>query len=171
VHEADARPEVIVRRSHKGAPKNGKVPPVPLFPKARDALARLRALATEEGDELSVDQLVFPTTNGTQRQCGNDGGWGTRKVSGRPRTGMKERAGITRRVRFHDLRHTCASHLVIGHVDGHGAHTPRGALVSAARLRRDDRALRAPRSRPPSRPHRDGRYAASRAEFRDADCR
>jgi RNA:NAD 2'-phosphotransferase (TPT1/KptA family) len=28
--------------------------------------------------------------------------------------GHKTLAGITRRVRFHDLRHTCASHLVMG---------------------------------------------------------
>ena len=31
-----------------------------------------------------------------------------------PANGYRMRAGITRRVRFHDLRHTCASHLVMG---------------------------------------------------------
>jgi hypothetical protein len=34
---------------------------------------------------------------------------------GRPGiNGYRMRAGITRHVRFHDLRHTCASHLVMG---------------------------------------------------------
>ncbi len=114
VREADARPEVIVRASWKGAPKNGKAQPVPLLPKAREALARLRALATVEGEGPAVDALVFPTVTGCQRQCGDDGGWGTRTVRGRHRDGLMLRAGITRRVRFHDLRHTCASHLLMG---------------------------------------------------------
>ncbi len=114
VHERDARPEVIVRASWKGAPKNGRAQPVPLLPKAREALTRFRELATVDGEVPADDALVFPSPRGHQRQCGDDAGWGTRKVRGLHRDGLKLLAGITRPVRFHDLRHTCASHLVMG---------------------------------------------------------
>ena len=35
-------------------------------------------------------------------------------MRGKHRVGHRELIGLTRRVRFHDLRHTCASHLVMG---------------------------------------------------------
>lgn len=57
--------------------------------------------------------------------AGYDGGWrdkrartgevgkgGLRALVVMP--GLKSRVGISRDVRFHDLRHTCASHLVMG---------------------------------------------------------
>ncbi len=114
VREADSRPDVVVRRSHDNATKNGKVQAVPLLPEARAAFARLRALATDDGKGPEPEDLVLPTTRGYQRQPSSDAGWSSRKVRGIPRVGLKEAAGITRRVRFHDLRHTFASHLVMG---------------------------------------------------------
>jgi integrase len=105
------RPQITVRRSHRNAPKNGKVQTVPLLEPARIALVRTRELLTErEGDDL-----VFPSKRGFQRQPNDDAGWCTRKrKKGVLEPGLQELAGITRRVRFHDLRHTCASHLVMG---------------------------------------------------------
>jgi hypothetical protein len=65
--------------------------------------------------EREGDDLVFPSKRGFQRQPNDDAGWCTRKrKKGVLEPGLQELAGITRRVRFHDLRHTCASHLVMG---------------------------------------------------------
>lgn len=107
-------PAVTVRASHHGAPKNGKVQRVPLLPAAREAFDALRALA---GD-VEPDDLVFPSSTGAQRGRGDDGRWAPEhgpkgaKVARWP--GYRALAGINRGVRFHDLRHTCASHLVMG---------------------------------------------------------
>ncbi len=105
------RPQITVRRSHRNAPKNGKVQTVPLLEPARAALIRTREILSER----EPDDLVFPTKRGFQRQPNDDAGWCTRKrKKGVLEPGLQELAGITRRVRFHDLRHTCASHLVMG---------------------------------------------------------
>ncbi len=114
VHEGAVRPEVIVRWSHQHAPKNGKVQPVPLLPKARAAFERLRLLATVGGVGPAVDDLVFPTRRGKPRQHSDDAGWSSRKVRGRARVGHREVLGVNREVHFHGLRHTCASHLLTG---------------------------------------------------------
>ena len=113
VKTAGDRVEVTVRRSHKNAPKNGKVQVIPLLPKACRALSRLEAIAREE-KKFGDDKLVFPAPRGGQRHRNDDAGWSSRKVRGKARVGHREVAGITRRVRFHDLRHTCASHLLMG---------------------------------------------------------
>lgn len=47
---------------------------------------------------------VWPAADGACHRDGYDAGWAR----------VLRLAGITRRVRFHDLRHTCASHLVQG---------------------------------------------------------
>lgn len=96
---------------------------VPLLDPARDALAAWRGRVRRIG-------LVFPADAGGHHHSGYDGGWSDvlgRRAEARKRTGSsaapgereirpgaKTRAGITRPVRFHDLRHTCASHLVSG---------------------------------------------------------
>ncbi len=109
--ELDASPPcVVVRASHESAPKNNRVQRVPLLPKAREAFARLRELA---GDP-SPDDLVFPAPEGGQRHRNDDAGWSSRKRRGVFTVGWRELAGIARRVRFHDLRHTFATGLVTG---------------------------------------------------------
>lgn len=108
-------PEVTVRGSHGGATKTGKVRRVPLLPAARDALRLV--LASHE------NALVFPSETGGRRTKDDDARWAPQvrrwtKTDGThvnyTVAGYRERAGITRRVRFHDLRHTCASHLLMG---------------------------------------------------------
>ncbi len=114
VLDGDVRPSVVVRWSHTNAPKNGKVQPVPLLPKAREAFARLRALAVMDGDGPDGEALVFPSPRGHQRPVSDDAGWSSRKVHGRPRVGHREALHLNPRVTFHGLRHTCASHLIMG---------------------------------------------------------
>ncbi len=107
------RPHLVVRRSHKQAPKNGLVRNVPLLPRAREVLEAWKPVVP-----TSRAGWVFPREGGLQRRKDDDAGWFDRpyKRDGKRRTspGHKTRAGITRKVRFHDLRHTCASHLVMG---------------------------------------------------------
>ncbi len=121
VHEGHPeRPRLVVRRGHRGAPKSGRAREVVLIGPAVVALARLRALAGEE-----PTGLVFPNADGKMYGDSYDAAWsdkrerqgdelpdGTKAVRTLP--GAKTKAGITREVRFHDLRHTCASHLVMG---------------------------------------------------------
>lgn len=94
------RGNLTVRRSYKAAPKNGKHRRVPLLPPALAALRILRELAADAG----ADALVFPAASGAMRRPDDSAGWHE----------ARELAGIKRRVRFHDLRHTCASHLRMG---------------------------------------------------------
>lgn len=86
---------VMVRRSVRGlAPKGGKPREVFLLPPAITALA---------GEQRSP--WVFPALRGGRRD------------HGKPPRGWQlwlRAAGITRRVRWHDLRHTCATSLLAG---------------------------------------------------------
>ena len=93
------RPMLVVGRSREAATKSGVVREVPLLEPARVALERWREVAPGVGDAL-----VWPASDGACHRDGYDAGW--------PR--VLRLAGITRRVRWHDLRHTCASHLVQG---------------------------------------------------------
>ena len=106
-------PHVMVRRSRSGPTKTGKHRAVPLLPAAADALRRLRELDAT----AAADALVFAWEGG-MRARSTHGGWRSRwKVEGgrrRWQVGHRELAGIERPVRFHDLRHTCASHLRMG---------------------------------------------------------
>ncbi len=97
--------EITVRGSHQGPTKNRRVRRVPLLPGAVEALARL------PGPRRGV---VFPKGSGGQRRPDDDARWAPVMRANGPANGYRMRAGITRRVRFHDLRHTCASHLVMG---------------------------------------------------------
>lgn len=107
------RPEVVVRRSNAGPTKSGKVRRVPLLPQAVEALRRVLVAGA---------RWVFPGEHG-QRREDDDARWApdhrlVTRVDGTARradiNGYRKRAGIERRVRFHDLRHTCASHLLMG---------------------------------------------------------
>jgi integrase len=87
---------IVVRRSAGGlAPKSGKPREVFLLPAAK---AALEALWRRPG-------LVFPGARGARREDGKQ-----------PRQwkGWLLAAGIKRRVRWHDLRHTCATSLLAG---------------------------------------------------------
>jgi integrase len=110
VHLDDAAPKVVVRYSHRGPTKSGKVRHVPLLAPAKLALETWKQLAPQ-----SDEGLVFTTKTGCRRYKSDDAGWRDRRLGkGQTEPGIKSLAGITRRVRFHDLRHTCASHLVMG---------------------------------------------------------
>lgn len=108
------RPEVHVQRSHKGPPKSGKTRRVPLLPDALEALRGQLAHARREGDGTAPDDLVWPSHFGFQRTPNDDFGWSTRKRRRGAPNGYREALGIARRVKFHELRHTTASHLVMG---------------------------------------------------------
>ena len=93
---------IIVRYGAPGRPtKNGKIRRVPLLPQARavlDALPR-------------AHPMVLPTPRGYHRPKG-------RIVDHKLWTAWCTAAGIKRRVRWHDLRHTCATLLLTGAMGG-----------------------------------------------------
>lgn len=99
VHLDGDRPRVVVRHSREQATKSGRIREVPLLAPARAALERWRELAPGVGAAL-----VWPALDGACHRDGYDAGWAR----------VLEIAKISRRVRWHDLRHTCASHLVQG---------------------------------------------------------
>lgn len=88
---------IIVRRSVGGLPpKSGKPREVPLLQPARIALG-----AVARGR----NPFVFHGLRGARRQDGKPPlGWNK----------WVEAAGITRKIRWHDLRHTCATSLIAG---------------------------------------------------------
>jgi len=108
----DGVPELTVRRSHGSSTKTGKIRRVPLLPAAVRVLE-----AVPKAERVG---LVFPRDGGKRRLPGGDARWSPQARYVRtdgvasPVCGYRERAGIVRRVRFHDLRHTCASHLLQG---------------------------------------------------------
>ncbi len=108
----DARPWLTVRRGVSGATKSGAVRRCPLLPRAHQALREWQGLAG------STSGLVFPSPSGGEYGPGYVAGWDDKieRRNGVERLirGKRHQAGIDRDVRFHDLRHTCASHLVMG---------------------------------------------------------
>jgi len=100
-----ADPHVVVRfGSRKRAPKGRKIRRVPLFGIALDA-AREWVAQLKEWCPKNPDALAFPGPQG-----------GRHKVSRLPEEWQAwlRSAGVDRRVRWHDLRHTCGSSLVSG---------------------------------------------------------
>ncbi|MFW5921296.1 MAG: tyrosine-type recombinase/integrase [Polyangiales bacterium] len=60
-------------------------------------------------------EWVFPAPDGERYGPSYNFNWPEKKQSGRPRRpSALERAGVDRRIRFHDLRGTCATHLALG---------------------------------------------------------
>lgn len=95
--------EITVRFGSDGAPtKSGKIRRVPIFGLALDALTIMWAGANHQ--RPPANQHVFPALRGDRRQKGEPDAWKSWVAA----------AGITRNVRWHDLRHTCASSLVAG---------------------------------------------------------
>lgn len=118
IHLDGERPRIEVRGTVKS---QSAIRDVPLLPPARQALLELRHL----GGVRRVSGSVWPerargsnTSAHPWRTRDYDFGWADHPevVDGRKRVrpGAKTLAGITRHVRFHDLRHTCASHLLMG---------------------------------------------------------
>lgn len=93
------RPEVAI----VGATKSTEFRHVPLLGPARDAL---RALPRGIGKAL-----VFPGKGGQPHCDGYDAGWAS----------WRKASGINARCRLYDLRHTCASHLLMGSGRGYPA--------------------------------------------------
>jgi integrase len=88
--------KVVVRRSAKGLPpKSGKIRDVYLLPQAREAIEAVRRRSV----------FVFCGARGGRRQEG--------KAPSQWVAWLKA-AGIKRKVRWHDLRHTCATSLLAG---------------------------------------------------------
>jgi integrase len=105
LHVDDDDPFVLVRFGSPGKPtKSGKIRRVPLFGRSLDAATTwLKLLPTYA--PFNPYGLVFPTQRGCRRQKGTKlRGW---------RQFLKV-VGIKRNVRWHDLRHTCASSLIAG---------------------------------------------------------
>ena len=101
-------PRVYVRYGSKGLPpKSGKPRTVPLF---ADGLVAAKRWLSELPfyAPSNPENLVFPARSGIRRSCGKPLGKGNLF-----RDHLKK-VGITRRVRWHDLRHTFCTNLVTG---------------------------------------------------------
>ncbi len=108
LHTGGPAPHVLVRFGSKNLPpKNGKTRKVPLMAEAlvaaRAWLAELAAYAPN-----NPERLAFPTPRGGRRSVGKPMGGGGKLKK------YLALVGITRRVRWHDLRHTFCSNLVSG---------------------------------------------------------
>ncbi len=100
-------PHVHVRLGAKGLPpKSGKARRVPLFGDALEAAREWLALLPRWAPS-NPERLVFPTASGARRQVG-------KLVRHDTFRALLRAAGILRPVRWHDLRHTCASSLIAG---------------------------------------------------------
>ncbi len=97
-------PRIVVRfGSRLRAPKSRKIREVPLIPRALEAAKEWLALLPEHAPR-NPDALAFPGRNGGFIKVSRVPGWES----------WLRAAGIERRVRWHDLRHTCGASLVSG---------------------------------------------------------
>lgn len=112
VHLDADRPRIVVRYSYRGPTKGGRTREVPLLPRAIEELRRWKAVSPGIGAAF-----VWPTRDRGCHAKGYDAQWER----------VRRLAGLGHHV-FHALRHTCASHLVMGSwlrdEDGHPAPMP-----------------------------------------------
>jgi integrase len=113
VHVDGPNPYIVVRWGSKGRrPKNGKIRTVPLFGLALGAFRRWLEILPTYAPKNPL-RLAFPQPSGARRGPSKHLHRGTGgKVDGF-RLALAA-AGIERHVRWHDLRHTCASSLISG---------------------------------------------------------
>lgn len=115
------RARLRVRRSNEwaGVKSTAGVRDVPLL---TVPWAHLRVWQTH-GDVRRAVGPVWPTRDGSMRRAGDPLRWADKRYVARqgPRKGelvvqegIRTQAGVRPHLRFHDLRHTCASHLVMG---------------------------------------------------------
>ena len=93
--------EILVRYSFDGPTKGGKVRRIPMLPPVFEELARWR----RRDDVTRAAGLVFHARDGAMHTRGYDARWAKK---------WRSAAAVRPDVRFHDLRHTCASHLIMG---------------------------------------------------------
>lgn len=108
-------PHITVRRSFDGPTKGGKVRRVPLFPPSLALLAEWREAQRLEqlrkpdlkrhSKQPAIGGLIWPGRDGDMHTEGYDGEWAAR---------WRERLGIREEVTLRDMRHTFASHLIMG---------------------------------------------------------
>lgn len=112
VHIDDAQPWLFVRWGSKGKPpKNGRTRRVELFGLALAALRQWLALLPR-WCKANPHGLAFPTVRGCRRaKSKQPRGWQA-MLAGAGLVASKREDGMP--VRWHDLRHTCASSLVAG---------------------------------------------------------
>lgn len=143
VHVADVHldaevpgPHVVVRFGRGGgATKSGKVRRVPVLPALVPILrAHLATLPQSAA-------LVFGRDDGEAFSDDFDFGWAEKldRVRDERTAGALEVAGVERRVRFHDLRHTCGTHLAAGTWGRRWAATEIKAFLGHSDLRVTER--------------------------------
>lgn len=178
-------PRVVVRYGSppNGPTKTGKTRVVPLFGLALDAMREwLEVLPV--WCKRNRSGTAFPALRGGFRRTSWLYAVKAAKAKPTPWARYLAAAGITRRVRVHDLRHTCAASLVSGFwgrpwqllevrdLLGHTniAMTQRYAHLAPASLAATAKVTGVPRSGPSARPERDesaGIQAGFRASVND----
>lgn len=109
------RPRLHVIGSWDDSTKTSMDRRVALLPAALAALERWHRLQGRPAEGLVWSSIARGRRRrGKQHRRGYDWGWSDQRDADVCRLGWKRCAGIARRVRFHDMRHTFASHCVSG---------------------------------------------------------